>query len=118
MKLGPVYTGLVGAATLRWSNISNRCTAEAECIIPIGEEWLLDADMDVGQLTINGALTWDTEENGVQLNTSAILFNDGATFECGTSATPMLNDAEIFIKKPRVDWDPKNETQTGVGYSD
>ena len=91
---------------------------DAECTIPAGDEWILDANMDLGQLTINGKLTWDTSSDGLRLTTSAILVNDGATFECGTEEQPMNNQAEIYIKYPREDWDPNDSGQTGVGYSE
>ena len=84
MKSGLLFSGLASGVTFRWSEISSQCTSDAECIIPADEEWLLDADMNVGQLTVNGKFTWDKSVDGLRLTSSAILVNDGATFECGT----------------------------------
>ena len=84
MKSAILFTGLASGATFRWSEISSQCTTDDECIIPTGDEWLLDADMNVGQLTVNGKITWDTSVDGLRLTSSAILINDQATFQCGT----------------------------------
>ena len=84
MKSGILFSGLASGATFRWSEISSKCTSDGECVVPVGEEWLLDADMRVGQLTVNGKFMWDTSIDGLRLTSSAILVNDGATFECGT----------------------------------
>ena len=43
------------------------CQNDSECVIPTGEIWCLDADMDVATLTIRGSLIWDTSISGITL---------------------------------------------------
>ena len=118
MKYGLLFSSVVSGKIVYWSDNPGRCASDAECIVPAGDEYVLDADMNVGQLTVNGKLKWDTTKSGLTLNTSAILINDGGTFECGTAENPMNLEANIFIKYPRPDWNPHDASQTGIGYSD
>lgn len=118
MKLGLLFSSVVSGEVFHWSEHKHHlCGNEfEECIIPAGDEVILDANMDVGQLTVNGKFTWNTAIPNLTLNSSAILVNDGGTFECGTPNNPMNHQANIFIKSPISGWNPWDETATGVGY--
>ena len=52
---------------IQWSKNMNMCGTDSECVIPAGEKWCLDADMDVATLTIRGSLIWDTSIAGITL---------------------------------------------------
>jgi len=60
------------AGAERWSSVRSRggpcASAVGSCVIPAGESWLLDADMDVGSLTVEGTLRWDTSVDGLVLS--------------------------------------------------
>ena len=61
------------SSQIKWSENTSRCpTADSECVVPAGEHWLLDADMDVATLTVQGTLTWDKTKSGITLRTVAI----------------------------------------------
>jgi len=107
-----------------WSSISEEkcqnesiCCPDTECIIPSNETWVLDSNMDVGTLTIEGKLQWKRVVADIRLSSNYILVKPGGEFVLGTEFSPMTNRAEIFIKKPRDDWHPINGDQTGFGYS-
>ena len=91
MKLGLLFSSVVSGEVFHWSDHKHLCGNEfEECVIPAGDEIVLDSNMNVGQLTVNGKLTWDTTVPGLTLNSSAILVNDGGIFECGTPDDPPL----------------------------
>ena len=52
---------------IKWSDNKDLCPTDTECLIPAGETWCLDADMDVATLTIEGSLIWDTTIAGTKL---------------------------------------------------
>ena len=120
MKLGLLFSSVVSGEVFHWSEHKHHlCGNEfEECIIPAGDEVILDANMDVGQLTVNGKFTWNTAIPNLTLNSSAILVNDGGTFECGTPNNPMNHQANIFIKSPISGWNPWDQNATGVGYNE
>ena len=82
------------------------------CLIPENELWIIDSDMDVGTLEIDGFLQWDEFADDVTLSTNFIHVNSYGQFQMITD-----NKAEIFIKKPKADWHPINGEQTGFGYN-
>ena len=104
--------------TRRWSvdgdsmcQDTGSCCPDSACIIPVNELWVIDADMDVGTLEIDGFLQWDENVDDISLSTNFILVNSYGQFQMITD-----NNAEIFIKKPKDDWHPINGDQTGFGY--
>lgn len=104
--------------TRRWSvdgdimcQNTGSCCPDSACFIPENEIWVIDADMDVGTLEIDGFLQWDENVDDVSLSTNFILVNSYGQFQMITD-----NKAEIFIKKPKDDWHPINGDQTGFGY--
>ena len=104
--------------TRRWSEDgesicqdTGSCCPNSACLIPANELWVIDADMDVGTLEIDGFLQWDENVDDVSLSTNFILVNPYGQFQMITD-----NKAEIFIKKPKDDWHPINGDQTGFGY--
>ena len=56
-----------GSDCIKWSENTDMCETDSECVIPAGEKWCLDADMDVATLTIHGSLIWDTSIAGITL---------------------------------------------------
>ena len=87
------------------------CCPDSACLIPGNELWVIDSDMDVGTLEIDGFLQWDKNVDGVTLSSNFILVNSYGQFQMITD-----NKAEIFIKKPRSDWHPIHGDQSGFGY--
>ena len=104
--------------TRRWSlegesmcQDTGLCCPDSACTIPENELWVIDADMDVGTLEIEGFLKWDENVDDVTLSTNFILVKSLGQFQMVTD-----KKAEIFIKKPKDDWHPINGDQTGFGY--
>ena len=104
--------------TRRWSlegesmcQDTGLCCPDSACVIPENELWVIDADMDVGTLEIEGFLKWDENVDDVTLSTNFILVKSLGQFQMVTD-----NKAEIFIKKPKDGWHPISGDQTGFGY--
>jgi len=63
--------------------------------------------MDVGTLTIYGTLTWNIGRRDLEIRALYILVENGGTFEIGSEENPMELNAQIYIKTPSGDWDPR-----------
>eukprot|EP00931_Biecheleriopsis_adriatica_P067560 TRINITY_DN4167_c0_g1_i1.p1 TRINITY_DN4167_c0_g1~~TRINITY_DN4167_c0_g1_i1.p1 ORF type:complete len:1079 (-),score=142.05 TRINITY_DN4167_c0_g1_i1:102-3338(-) len=74
------------------------CGNGTHCVVPAGEQWLLDASIDVETLTIFGQLSWATDVGGLELRAGYVLVEDGGRFEVGSSTAPMRLQATIYIK--------------------
>eukprot|EP00930_Biecheleria_cincta_P009405 TRINITY_DN11114_c0_g1_i1.p1 TRINITY_DN11114_c0_g1~~TRINITY_DN11114_c0_g1_i1.p1 ORF type:complete len:1517 (-),score=202.87 TRINITY_DN11114_c0_g1_i1:132-4682(-) len=73
---------------------SAQCT---DCLIPVGQTWLLDVSANVRTLTIEGTLRWDTTKNGLVLTAGYVLVEPGGRFEIGTESNPMRLRAVITL---------------------
>ena len=121
---------VISASTTEWKNVDDylvtrrwsvdgesmcqdkgSCCPDSACLINEHELWIIDADMDVGTLVINGLLKWDETVDDITLSTNFILVNPYGQFKMVTD-----KKANIFIKKPRDDWHPIKGDQTGFGY--
>ena len=121
---------VISASTTEWKNVDDylvtrrwsvdgesmcqdkgSCCPDSACLISEHELWIIDADMDVGTLVINGLLKWDETVDDITLSTNFILVNPYGQFKMVTD-----KKANIFIKKPRDDWHPIKGDQTGFGY--
>ena len=72
---------------------------QAQCVIPEGEKWLLDASLQVETLTIHGTLEWDLTKQNLELRANYILVETGGRFVLGTADSPMNFPATIYITK-------------------
>ena len=72
-----------------------RC--DADCVIPAGEKWLLDASLQVETLTIYGTLEWDRSKDNLELRANYVLVEDGGHFILGTVDSPMNLAATVYI---------------------
>ena len=70
----------------------------------------------MGTLEIEGEVIWDTNKTDVVLSVLYILVKPGGRFELGTDENPMMNNAEIYIRKPSEDWHPKLSNSSEFGF--
>ena len=77
---------------------------------------IFDKSATLGTLEIEGEVIWDTNQTDVVLSVLYILVKPGGRFELGTEDNPMMNNAEIYIRKPSEDWHPKLSDSTGFGF--
>ena len=98
--------------TLRWSEVkaTGRCPPEEECYIQKWETWILDEDMKVATLTIDGSLIWDTSKDDLKISTKYVMVFGAGTFELGTTDSPMELKATVYIETPWDNWDPKDNS--------
>ena len=58
---------------------------------------MLDVDMKVYTLTVEGTLQWDTSKDNVKLSAKYVLVERYGRFELGTESNPMNLKATIYI---------------------
>lgn len=56
-----------------WSQLSQRFNSDTEVLIPADENWILDQNMNVGTLTIEGKLTWSLSRRNLELKALYVL---------------------------------------------
>eukprot|EP00931_Biecheleriopsis_adriatica_P054763 TRINITY_DN32266_c0_g1_i1.p1 TRINITY_DN32266_c0_g1~~TRINITY_DN32266_c0_g1_i1.p1 ORF type:complete len:1098 (+),score=130.59 TRINITY_DN32266_c0_g1_i1:50-3343(+) len=81
-----------------WKEAAQAGCTEGRCIIPSGDIWILDQNVEIDSLTIFGTLEWDQEKEGLELRASYILVSDRGHLKLGTPENPMMKSARIFIK--------------------
>ena len=59
--------------TYMWSQLSRNFNSEQEVVIPENENWILDENMHVGTLTIEGKLTWSLSRRNLELKALYVL---------------------------------------------
>ena len=59
--------------TYMWSQLSRNFNSEQEVVIPENENWILDENMNVGTLTIEGKLTWSLSRRNLELKALYVL---------------------------------------------
>ena len=69
----------------------------ADCVVPAGENWLLDTSLQVETLKILGTLEWDQSKENLELRASYVLVEDGGHFILGTVQAPMQLSATVYI---------------------
>ena len=97
----------IPASALRWSKHRASVAAKSlpdPLIVPAGETWLLDTDLDAFGIIVYGALVWDIEAKDVQLRANYILVEGQGKFLIGTEDSPMLNLATVHIKNAKCAW--------------
>ena len=67
-------------------------------IVPSGETWVLDADLDCGGLIIFGTFMWDIDVDDKELRANFVLVEGDGVFKIGDEKAPMLGKATIYIK--------------------
>jgi len=82
----------------RWSALRGQASTSTQLTIPLGSTVILDADMDVSSLTVEGTLTWDTTKSGLTLSAGYVLVHESGKFQIGTDTDPMVLAANIYIK--------------------
>eukprot|EP00122_Pirum_gemmata_P007993 Pgem_evm1s7355 len=80
-------------------SLSAKCNGGV-CTVPKGEEWVVDSNVDLDVLHVEGKLSWDLSSDGLKLSATQIIVEDGGVFELGTKDKPMEKEATVWIKRP------------------
>jgi len=70
---------------------------DTNVVVPAGATVVVDANVRVRTLTVEGTLTWDTAKDGLELRSGFVLVQNGGIFNLGSEAAPMRNKATIYI---------------------
>ena len=83
---------------LMWSAMKAERESDSPLIIPAGETWRLDADMDCEGLIIYGQLKWERSVSGLTLRANYVLVEGAGQLHIGSQESPMNNAATVYIK--------------------
>ena len=89
----------------RWSSVTSWMFQEIpspgdSVTIPPGQALLLDTNVDLFLLLVQGELIWDTTQDGLTLDATYI-FVHGGRFEIGREGAPMMNHATVTLHGDR-----------------
>lgn len=84
----------------RWSALKNTYSGGIPdpLLVPAGETWVVDANLDCGGVIVYGTLMWDIDADDKMLKANYVLVEGNGKFLIGTEDAPMLGKATIYIK--------------------